>query len=140
MSKRLGLKGLFLGVLLILAGVMAQKPELSGEVALSPSELVQFEISWQTVLPSLGWVEYGPDTSYGSVTREVPALEGEHTHLLSGLVVGNTYHYRVVTRDWQGNETVTEDQTFVAAPNPEAQLAQVGAAAPGAPSAANVLW
>ena len=120
--KRLSLAVVLLGA------ASAQKPELTGEVALVLSEQVQYEIRWQTLLPSLGRVEYGLDSSYGQVTAAVPALEGEHAHLLTNLTPGETYHYRLVTEDWSGNETVSEDQTFVAAA--VTPVAQAGGAAP----------
>lgn len=105
----------------------AQKPELVGEVTFGLSDQVQYEIRWQTLLPSIGRVEYGLDDSYGRTTAATPALEGEHAHLLTDLTPDTTYHYRIVTQDWSGNETVTEDRTFVAAAVPAALAVQAGA-------------
>ena len=93
-----------LGVLtmLLFGAAHAQKPELVGEAALELSEQVQYEIRWQTLLPSVGRVEYGLDDTYGQVTAAAPALEGEHVHLLTNLTAGETYHYRLVTRGLVG--------------------------------------
>jgi hypothetical protein len=46
------------------------------------------------------------------MTDEEAALDGRHVHVLEGLEPGTSYHYRLVVRDWSGNETVSEDMTF----------------------------
>ncbi|CAA9583838.1 MAG: CBM9 [uncultured Truepera sp.] len=123
----MNLKVALVAALSVASSAYAQKPELVGEATVSLSDQVQYEIRWQTLLPSIGRVEYGPDDAYGRTTAPAPALEGEHVHLLTNLTPDATYHYRIVTRDWSGNETVTEDRTFVAAATPEALAVQAGA-------------
>ena len=99
-----------------MAFACAQKPELTGEVATGLNDAMQFEVQFGTLLPSVGYVEYGAAADYGQRTPEQAALEGQHVHVLEGLEPGTRYHYRTVLRDWSGQETVSQDATLTTPP------------------------
>jgi hypothetical protein len=69
-------------------------------------------IRWTTNEPADGRVEYGTTTAYGQTTTVSTALVTSHAVSLSGLVLGTTYHYRVQSRDAEGNATTSADFTF----------------------------
>ncbi len=50
--------------------------------------------------------------AYGQSTPLNPSLVTAHSQVLSGLTAGQTYHYRVKSKDGAGNETVSGDFTF----------------------------
>jgi hypothetical protein len=68
-------------------------------------------VVWNTNEPSDTQVEYGPTTSYGTVTALQPALVTAHALTLSGLAPGTTYHIRVRSRDFAGNLAISNDTT-----------------------------
>jgi hypothetical protein len=57
-------------------------------------------------------VEYGTGPDYGEVTLEDPALVRLHRQVLRDLTPGMTYHFRVRSRDLDGNEAVSDHQSF----------------------------
>ncbi len=69
-------------------------------------------VAWQTRLPSLAFVEFGPDAKYGSKTEPHERFFYTHVHYLKGLAPGKTYHYRLVATDERGNRLTTPDATF----------------------------
>ncbi len=68
-------------------------------------------IFWTTNEASDSQVEYGTTASYGSTTALNTSMVTSHTQSLSGLTGGNTYHYRVKSKDAAGNESVSADFT-----------------------------
>jgi hypothetical protein len=60
-------------------------------------------ISWTTNEPGDSQVEYGPTTSYGSLTALNATRVTAHLQSLSGLTAGTLYHYRARSRDVAGN-------------------------------------
>ena len=69
-------------------------------------------ITWVTDEASTSEVEYGPTTSYGTLTSLNATLSVDHTQPLSGLTANSLYHYRVRSADAAGNLTTSEDHTF----------------------------
>ncbi len=67
-------------------------------------------ILWTTDENSDSQVEFGTDTSYGSVTSLNPALSFSHSVSLSNLLASTTYHYSVKSIDGAGNLTMSPDQ------------------------------
>ncbi len=72
-------------------------------------------IGWTTDEPATSQVEYGLDISYGDTTTPDPSLVTNHSQVLTELNADTTYHYRVISRDGQGNEAVSSDYTFTTA-------------------------
>lgn len=68
-------------------------------------------IHWDMDNAASGQVEYGLDTSYGSLTGE-KGLSYFHSIKVTGIAGGITYHYRIIARDMDNNETISNDYTF----------------------------
>ena len=69
-------------------------------------------IGWTTNQPATTQVEYGLTTDYGSTTTLDPALVTTHSQSISGLAIGTTYHYRVVSTNAIGLTSTSTDATF----------------------------
>ena len=69
-------------------------------------------LAWQTNLPAVSYVEYGPTPEYGMTTPPTERPFYLHLHYLTGLEAGKTYHYRLVAIDERGRKLVTPDQTL----------------------------
>lgn len=69
-------------------------------------------IMWTTDEAADSQVEYGLDTTYGSMSDLDSLLVTSHRVPLSGLQPDTTYHYRVLSRDASGNLAVSVDDTF----------------------------
>jgi hypothetical protein len=72
-------------------------------------------VAWTTDESSDSQVEYGPTTSYGSSSTLNTSLVTSHGVVLTGLVGGTTYHFRVKSRDAAGNLATSSDFTFTTA-------------------------
>jgi len=92
---------------------------------LSPLEISDFEIvpgvssltvNWTTNRPSDSRVEYGEDTSYGSVTPLSPELVTEHSVLIDELMPGELYHVRAWSIDDWGHATSSGDHQAATLP------------------------
>ena len=72
------------------------------------------EITWKTDESATSQVSYGTSASYGTLqpsqTDTTPALF--HDVILYGLAPRTTFHYKVVSRDADGNERSSPDATF----------------------------
>jgi hypothetical protein len=75
-------------------------------------------ISWTTDRPADSQVEYGPTAAYGSMTAPDTTRVSAHSQSISGLVANSPYHYRVRSRDLQGNIAISADATFTTQPTP----------------------
>jgi hypothetical protein len=76
----------------------------------------QVIVSWQTNKPATTKVEFDEGIIGGRYTKsstEDATLNNSHTVIIKGLNVATTYHYRIVTKDKRGNETISNDYTFV---------------------------
>jgi hypothetical protein len=69
-------------------------------------------VTWVTDKPSIGQVEYGNTSQYSSTTPFETQPGSRHTASLSGLSENTTYHYRVKSRDQNGNDSVSADYMF----------------------------
>jgi hypothetical protein len=74
-------------------------------------------INWMTNLPADSQVDYGLTTDYGTTTTLDPTPRTSHLVPISGLLVGNTYHYRVRSTSI-GGTTTSADFTFSTAVAP----------------------
>lgn len=75
-------------------------------------------IKWSTEPFATSQVEYGPTTSYGSLTTLDNTPVKAHSVALSGLTLGQTYHYRVRSSNSTGLERISSDYTFTTQPPP----------------------
>ena len=69
-------------------------------------------ITWVSDKPSTGQVEYGNSAAYSSITPLEAQPGSKHTVSISGLSENTTYHYRVKSRDQNGNYFVSADYVF----------------------------
>jgi hypothetical protein len=73
-------------------------------------------VSWSTDTVADAQVEFGTTTAYGRSTVLGPGRGWQHQQLLTGLVPGTTYHYRVRSRDQRGVLSISQDRTFTTLP------------------------
>ena len=69
-------------------------------------------ITWTTNEGSSSQVQYGTSSSYGLTSTLNSTLDTSHSVTLNGLTGNTTYHYRVVSTDAAGNQSVSADLTF----------------------------
>lgn len=81
------------------------QPMRSGKVA----------VSWQTDEPASGFVEFGPEATYGSKLDGPQGRRTRHEVTLSGLRPATTYHFRVGGEDEAGNRALSGDYRFTTA-------------------------
>lgn len=88
-------------------------------------------LAWETNLPGVSYVEYGPTTSYGKKSEPTDRPYFLHSHQLTGLEAGQTYHYRLVVTDERGKTLMSPDQTMTPAfPEGSVKLAPVADGSP----------
>lgn len=68
-------------------------------------------ISWETNVPATAQVDFGR-IPYRRTTPLDTTLQTSHSVTLTGLLSNTLYHYRVKSRDAQGNLSVSKDRTF----------------------------
>ena len=127
-------------------GNIAESVNATGTITIgTPPEITQVGVTpttsdntaivkWITDENATSQVEFGIDKSYGTVVN-VPGLVKNHEVLLSNLERDTTYHYRVLSMDSLGYQTVSGDRTFRVAPS-----ITVGVAAYPGDSEAVVVW
>ncbi len=73
------------------------------------------EITWKTDEPATSQVSYGTSAGYGTLqpSQTDTTLAKFHDVILYGLAPRTTFHYKVVSRDADGNERSSPDATFV---------------------------
>ena len=69
-------------------------------------------ISWLTTRYTFGQVEWGPDENYGTITPWTVATNMIDRVKLTPLEPDTTYYYRVIVRELNEQETVSEGKTF----------------------------
>ena len=87
-------------------------PPRISSVAVSSITGRQATISWTTNEASNSQVKYGLTSAYGNNSNLNAGLMLKHSQVLHGLSAGNTYHYRVKSRDASGNLATSADFTF----------------------------
>ncbi len=70
------------------------------------------QVRWSTSALTTSRIDYGLTTAYGQSTWTENKLLNEHERMITDLVPGQTYHYRLVNVDIYGVETVSEDRTL----------------------------
>lgn len=68
-------------------------------------------VEWKTDKQADSLINYGLDRNYG-IVRDPRAERLEHALLLDNLLSGTTYHFRVVSRDENGNQSISSDYRF----------------------------
>jgi hypothetical protein len=86
-------------------------PPVVSDINVTLPSLTSASITWATDEPSSTSVEYGLTSSYGTTVYGGGGVT-DHTVTFGNLQPFTTYHYRVISQDPSGNQTVTEDRTF----------------------------
>ncbi len=81
-------------------------------ITVAPITSTSVTINWTTAEVANGQIEYGLTAGYGNTTIFDTDLALTHSLTLSDLSPNTTYHYRIITGDEIGNETVTADEEF----------------------------
>ena len=89
-------------------------PVISGirVVRIEEAPFLSTTIMWDTDEPSTSFIEYGLSDQYGIQSPEDIALVKHHRTNIYKLTHGKDYHFRVISRDIFGNQTVSEDCVF----------------------------
>jgi Purple acid Phosphatase, N-terminal domain len=69
-------------------------------------------ITWTTDEPSTSQVQYGASTSYAGLTSVNSSLVTNHSVTLDALTASTVYHYRVISTNGSGGQTISGDLTF----------------------------
>ncbi|MCL6519568.1 MAG: fibronectin type III domain-containing protein [Armatimonadetes bacterium] len=93
-------------------------PPAISAVSATITSFNQATITWKTDEPSTSVVEYGPTAAYGSNVSDT-TLATQHSIILTGLMPGTTYHYRVKSADASGNLAVSADLVFITPTPPD---------------------
>ena len=84
----------------------------SSNVAASAITTSSAGITWTTNRASSSQVEYGTSTSYGSITPLDSTLVANHSQVLTNLIPGTTYNYRIRSTDSSGAAHVSGNFTL----------------------------
>jgi len=84
---------------------------VSSSISASPSQN-SATITWTTDKAATSQVEYGLDTSYGTLTALDTATSTNHSVSIAGLSSGTTYDYAVISTDVFGNTSTSSNQSF----------------------------
>ena len=96
-----------------------EPPSISGDPAVRTRGHDRITVAWKTNEASDSVVEYGTTTAYGLIA-ESPDPTREHVVTLTRLSAGTTYHFRVSSKDPDGNgPTVSDDFTATTIPGPD---------------------
>lgn len=96
-------------------------PQIAGVKAVnlvSSGTMSSATITWTTDEPATSQVSYGTSVGYGTLqpsqTDTTPVKD--HSVLLQGLPTQTIIHYKVISRDVDGNESSSSDYTFITPP------------------------
>ncbi len=70
-------------------------------------------IRWKTDVPTLGFIEFGPGSSYGATTFYEEGYSNDHEITISGLKRFKWYHFRVHSAAQDGRPFVSSDHKFM---------------------------
>ena len=90
----------------------AQIPPIISSISSGTPTTTSATITWTTDQQSNSEVVYGTTISYGSSASNA-SFVNSHSITLTGLTMGTTYHFEVVSADSQGYAATSTDQTFV---------------------------
>jgi fructose-1-phosphate kinase PfkB-like protein len=73
-------------------------------------------ITWSTDQASTTQIQYGTTTSYGKATTLNSSLATKHSQALTALAAATRYHFRVLSTNSSGKQTVSGDFMFTTLP------------------------
>ena len=80
------------------------------------------QIKWSTSTAASSWVEYGLTTNYGQTTPVYDPVGNNHNRVLTDLIPGQTYNFRVHNKDIYGQEAISPNLTFQTNPGNHVKL------------------
>ena len=98
----------------LLSGATSQSLTLAGPTVSNATAATSTSavVSWTTDQPSTSQVQYGTSTSYSGSTPINSGLATSHSVMVTGLTSGTVYHYRVLSTNASGAQTVSGDMSF----------------------------
>jgi hypothetical protein len=69
-------------------------------------------ITWNTNVPTRGFVSYGPTMSYGSTTTLETTASTNHSVTINNLNCSASYHFAITATDNSNNTSTSSDMTF----------------------------
>ncbi len=87
-------------------------PPAISNISISNVTQNSVNVSWKTDEPADSQLEYGESENYGETTVLNQFLTLEHTASLSMLKTNTEYHFRVKSKDGEGNSSVSGNQTI----------------------------
>ncbi|MGD0854435.1 MAG: redoxin domain-containing protein [Dehalococcoidia bacterium] len=107
-------------------------PKITGVMQtnmVSSSSTASLTITWTTDKPATSQVSYGTSAAYGTLQpmQADTTMLKSHDVILNGLPLQTTFHYKVISRDADGNEASSPDSTFV---TPAPAGSSIGSTAP----------
>jgi hypothetical protein len=105
--------GLFLVFIFLFTAtnLYASNPPLITNVRIVDINNESALVKWETDKEADSLINYGLDRYYG-IVRDPKADKIEHNLLLDNLLSGTTYYFRVVSRDEEGNQSISSDYRF----------------------------
>lgn len=97
-------------------------------------------ITWKTNEPATSLVEYGKTLYYGSQTPEDRSLVTAHKVVIGGLEPETSYYFRLISKDFFGNNAVSGDSRFTTLSEPLAPKIFDIQAADVKNSSAKIIW
>ncbi|MBU1102416.1 fibronectin type III domain-containing protein, partial [Patescibacteria group bacterium] len=90
-------------------------PPIISSVSVSSITINSATINWTTNEPADSQVEYGLSVNYGQQTNLNSTLTTNHSIIINGLSAGTLYHFRVLSKDGNGNVAASTDYNFYTA-------------------------
>jgi len=94
-------------------GAADSAPPITESVGVSDISESSATITWQTDEESTGKVQYSKTPQNLDRDSQSDKLTTSHSITLKQLDMGTTYHYRIISKDANGNEAASEIDTFV---------------------------
>ena len=86
-------------------------PPVISNIAVTDVSGQSATISWTTDQPATSRLDFGETTAYGNVVADTELVE-EHGVVLTGLLDGTTYHFKITAANADGATAASADQTF----------------------------
>ncbi len=80
-------------------GTDTQEPFIHADQYELNSPTASITFTWHTDEPAIGSLEYGLDLGYGTIVTETGGLIYAHSQVITGLIPGETYHFRLRAKD-----------------------------------------